>query len=549
MDVVAGAEDLLQHLLVGDVGEHPQLDLAVVGGEQAGALLGDEAGADRAADLGADRDVLQVRVGAREAPGRRRRLVEGRVDAAGLGVDQVRQRVEVGVLQLGQLAPGLDLLDDRVLVADLGEDAGVGREAGLAAALAGQAELLEEDRADLLRRADRELLPGQLVDLRLERRRSARRSRRRPRRGARRRASGPRAPSPPARRPAAARPRAAAAPGRAPRCAGAGRRRGPRRGAPPRPGRGRASPSSPSESWPSSLVRRRRRPRRDRSRRRRRARPARRCGAAARAGRRRPSCRGRASSSTPSRGGGGEQAVAAAAERLDVVGDERRARRARPRARRVERRRRRSARRRPPPSVAVERQRDRALGEVGRRCPPRPRPRARSRPLRPGTASPSGSASSSRSITARSSNSRMKSRRAPRSGSAAIASPQVDLGLDVVLHRRQLLRDAGVVGVLDQVLLALGAGDLVDVREHLLERSRTAAAAAAAVFSPIPGTPGMLSEVSPAQAHQVGDQLRRHPVALDHRLAVVDLGLGDRRARCSSPGPRRRPAGRRRGRR
>ena len=211
MDVVAGAEDLLQHLLVGDVGEDPQLDLAVVGREQAGALLGDEAGAHGAADLGPDRDVLQVGVGAGEPPGRRRRLVEGRVDAARLGVDQLRQRVEVGVLQLGQLAPGLDLLDDRVLVADLGEDAGVGREAGLAAALAGQAEVLEEDAADLLGRADRELLPGQLVDLLLEGRRSARRSRRRPRRGARRRASAPRAPSPPAPRPAAARPRAAAA--------------------------------------------------------------------------------------------------------------------------------------------------------------------------------------------------------------------------------------------------------------------------------------------------------------------------------------------------
>ena len=169
VDVVAGAEDLFQHLLVGDVGEHPQLDLAVVGGEQLGALLGDEAGPHRAADLGADRDVLQVGVGAGEAAGGGRRLVEGGVDAAGLGVDQVRQRVEVGVLQLGQLAPGLDLLDDRVLVADLGEDAGVGREAGFAAPLAGQAELLEEDAADLLRRADRELLLGQLEDLLLQR--------------------------------------------------------------------------------------------------------------------------------------------------------------------------------------------------------------------------------------------------------------------------------------------------------------------------------------------------------------------------------------------
>ena len=82
-----------------------------------------------------------------------------------VGVDQVGQRVEVGVLELGQLAPGLDLLDDRVLVADLGEHARVGRVAGFAAPLAGQAELLEEDATDLLRGADRELLPGQLVDL------------------------------------------------------------------------------------------------------------------------------------------------------------------------------------------------------------------------------------------------------------------------------------------------------------------------------------------------------------------------------------------------
>ncbi len=30
-----------------------------------------------------------------------------------------------------------------------------------------------------------------------------------------------------------------------------------------------------------------------------------------------------------------------------------------------------------------------------------------------------------------------------------------------------------------------------------------------------------------AQPHQVGDQLRRHAVALQHRVCVVDLGLGD----------------------
>ena len=55
-----------------------------------------------------------------------------------------------------------------MLVADLGEDAGVGREPGFAAPLAAQLELLEEDAADLLRRADRELLLGQLEDLLLQ---------------------------------------------------------------------------------------------------------------------------------------------------------------------------------------------------------------------------------------------------------------------------------------------------------------------------------------------------------------------------------------------
>ena len=48
------------------------------------------------------------------------------------------------------------------------EDAGVGGEAGLAAALLGQAELVEEDLGELLRRADRELVAGQLEDLGLE---------------------------------------------------------------------------------------------------------------------------------------------------------------------------------------------------------------------------------------------------------------------------------------------------------------------------------------------------------------------------------------------
>ena len=167
VDVLAAQEDVAQDLLVGDVGQDPQLDLVVVHAQQDVAGLGDEAGADLAAGLGADRDVLEVRVDAAQAPGRGGRLLERRVQAA-VVADPVRERVEVGLGELGQLAEALDLGDDRVLVADRLQHLGVGAEAGLAAALAAELELLEEHRAELLRRADDELLAGQLPDLALE---------------------------------------------------------------------------------------------------------------------------------------------------------------------------------------------------------------------------------------------------------------------------------------------------------------------------------------------------------------------------------------------
>ena len=431
-----------------------------------------------------------------------------------LGVDQVRQRVEVGVLQLRQLAPGLDLGDDRVLVADLGEDAGVGREAGLAAPLAGQAELLEEDPAELLRGADRELLARPARRSPSAGSRSAPRSRRRSRPGAQRRASGPRAPSPPARRPAAARSRAAALEpelldagpldlgqrgdearvlGRVE--AGLALRRRARAGRRPRPSpeppRGEADPGVGGEL--GQLV-----------------------GAALRldqvGGEHRVVVERQLDALARRRG---EQAVATAAERLDVVGDERSRPAAPPRARpRLESpssdplARRRAAQRSPSIASATG-----PSGEVAG-VPSSASTSSSVSTLRPGTASPSGSASSSRSSTARSSNSRMKSRRAPRSGSRCHRLAEVDPGLDVELHRRQLLRDAGVVGVLDQVLLALRAGDLVDALQHLLQRAELLQQLGRGLLAD-PGDAGDVVGGVAAQAHQVGDQLRRDAVALD----------------------------------
>ena len=82
VDVLPTLERLAQDRLAGDVGEDAQLDLAVVGREQPVTLLGDERRADLAAQLGPDRDRLQVRVRRREPPGRRDGLVEGRVEPA-----------------------------------------------------------------------------------------------------------------------------------------------------------------------------------------------------------------------------------------------------------------------------------------------------------------------------------------------------------------------------------------------------------------------------------------------------------------------------------
>ena len=167
MDVLAAEERLAQLRLAGDVGENSELDLRVVGGQQALARLGDERGADLAAELGPDRDRLQVRVRGRQAPGRGDVLVDRRVQPPVLA-DQRRQRAEIGVQKLRQLAPLLDHRDDLVVGADRAQDLAVGRVAGLPLAAGSQLELLEEDPAELQRRADHELLARELVGARLE---------------------------------------------------------------------------------------------------------------------------------------------------------------------------------------------------------------------------------------------------------------------------------------------------------------------------------------------------------------------------------------------
>ncbi len=94
-----------QRRVVGIMGQDPQLDLRVIGRQELPARAArDERLADLAALLGADRDVLEVRVARAEPAGRRDALVERGVDPAVVGMHQLGQGVEISALELGELA-------------------------------------------------------------------------------------------------------------------------------------------------------------------------------------------------------------------------------------------------------------------------------------------------------------------------------------------------------------------------------------------------------------------------------------------------------------
>ena len=140
-------------------------------------------------------------------------------------VDQRRQGVEVGALELGELAVLDQEPGQRVLGGQLLQDLRVGARLAAGGLLErGQLQLVEQDLAELRAGADVELAPGQRVDLRLDRRQPLGELLREPAEERRRRPGCRPPPSRRARRSAAAR----------------ARRRGPR--ALPRGPSGRGSP-------------------------------------------------------------------------------------------------------------------------------------------------------------------------------------------------------------------------------------------------------------------------------------------------------------------
>ena len=168
VDVGAAREGVLEVLVARHVGQDPQLDLGVVGGEEHPiGIAGDEGAPDPPAELGPDGDVLEIRVGRGQPAGRCDRLVERRVEAA-VGGEQRRQRLDVGRPQLRVDAPLEQLVDHRMRGSQVLEHRGIGREAGLRPPPLGQVELEEEDLLELFGAAEVELVPDVDVDLGLE---------------------------------------------------------------------------------------------------------------------------------------------------------------------------------------------------------------------------------------------------------------------------------------------------------------------------------------------------------------------------------------------
>ena len=139
-------EGLAEGGVLGEVGQHAQLDLRVVGGQQLPAGLAPATKAERISRPSAVRIGMFCRFGSLEL---------SRPVAATTWLNDVwtrpvagwissRQRVDVGVLELGELAVLDDLGRQRVLVGEFFEHVGVGAGAGLGLLDDRQLQLLEQ---------------------------------------------------------------------------------------------------------------------------------------------------------------------------------------------------------------------------------------------------------------------------------------------------------------------------------------------------------------------------------------------------------------------
>ena len=104
VNIFAAAKCVHQNRIVRHVRQQAQLDLRIVRHHQLPAFARHKGGANLTAQRGADRNILQIRIRRRQPPRRRAGLIERGVNAAGLRIDQLGQRVDVSALELRELA-------------------------------------------------------------------------------------------------------------------------------------------------------------------------------------------------------------------------------------------------------------------------------------------------------------------------------------------------------------------------------------------------------------------------------------------------------------
>ena len=167
VDVRPAEEGLLHGLVIGDVGQQPQLDLGVVGVHQHMARGRYEHIPQLGAQLGAHRDVLEIGLRGGQPPRGGDRVLERGVDAP-VRADDLGQPVHIGGLQLGVLAVAKNGVDDGVVALELFQHLGIGGVSRFGLLHRRQAQLVKEDVTKLLGGIDVEGLPRLLIDALLD---------------------------------------------------------------------------------------------------------------------------------------------------------------------------------------------------------------------------------------------------------------------------------------------------------------------------------------------------------------------------------------------
>ena len=96
VDILTGTECRKHVFVLAEMRHEPQLDLAVIGGEEQTSLIGNNRFADEPPALGAYRQVLQIRIAAGEPPRSRHSLVIRCMDLTVFGINISRQSRDIG---------------------------------------------------------------------------------------------------------------------------------------------------------------------------------------------------------------------------------------------------------------------------------------------------------------------------------------------------------------------------------------------------------------------------------------------------------------------